>query len=130
MPVSGLSELICLCGGIFGRAYSVWIKITQILHKLTSWGSYFQQEAFFAQLCRLPSNNAFPNTRKWLIFLSCSEAGVPRCSSKSVFLKFSKTLQKAPPLQSFKIKLQVFRVKTSYSHGYSVRNVRTALQWK
>ena len=28
MPVSGLSELICLGGGYFGRAYSVRIKIT------------------------------------------------------------------------------------------------------
>ena len=71
-----------LGGRIFGRAYSVRIKITVILHKLISLGLHFQEKPFVAQLRRLPCNTAFLNTSNGLFFLWQSETVIPKCSSK------------------------------------------------
>ena len=45
------------------------------------------------------SNIAFPNKSNGLIFLRRSEAVVRRCSSKEIFLTFSKISQETPALE-------------------------------
>ena len=106
MPVSGLSGLICLGGGIFGlfRGDKNNVNITQTNFMRFI---FLIKSIIVAQLCRLPSNTAFPNTSNGLIFLRRSEAVVPRCFSKQMFLNVRKLHKKTPALESFQIKLQV-----------------------
>ena len=70
------------------------------------------EKTLVAQLCCLPSNIGFPYTNNGLVFLRCTGTVVPWCSSKFLFLKFSKTSQETPALESFFIKLQALRPAT------------------
>ena len=62
---------------------------------------FSMKKVFLAQWCCLPSNTTFPNTSNRIIFLRRSEEVVPRCSSRKVFLKFSKFQKNTPALESF-----------------------------